>query len=92
VAPALLGFARTGAQFGVTLRRATVSGQPGGLYVTGADELVSVLALDIANDVVQCVRSVVHPDKLQHLGTEADIRAMLRAVSAHRRSEPPHAG
>jgi RNA polymerase sigma-70 factor, ECF subfamily len=38
-----------------------------------------VFALDVADGVVQTVRSVINPDKLRHLGPVADVRAMLRA-------------
>ena len=39
--------------------------------------LVNVFALDIADGVVQTVRSVINPDKLGHLGPLADVRAIL---------------
>ncbi len=84
VAPALLKLATLGPRFGLSLRRATVNGQPGGLYVTADAALVSVVALDIADDVVQAVRSILNPDKLGHLGPTADARAMLRTVSTRR--------
>jgi RNA polymerase sigma-70 factor (ECF subfamily) len=36
------------------------------------------MALDVAGGQVQGVRSVVNPDKLRHLGTPADVGALLR--------------
>lgn len=41
--------------------------------------MVSVVALDIADDAVQAVRSVVNPDKLKHLGPTVDAKALLRS-------------
>ena len=35
-----------------------------------------MFALDIADGVVQTVRSVINPDKLRHLGPVADVRAI----------------
>jgi RNA polymerase sigma-70 factor, ECF subfamily len=37
-----------------------------------------VFSLDIADGVVQTIRSVINPDKLRHLGPIADVRALLR--------------
>ena len=39
------------------------------------------MALDIAGDRVQGVRSVVNPEKLGHLGPVADLSALLRRAS-----------
>jgi RNA polymerase sigma-70 factor (ECF subfamily) len=38
--------------------------------------------LDIADGVVQTIRSVINPDKLRHLGPLADVHALIRE---HRR-------
>jgi RNA polymerase sigma-70 factor (ECF subfamily) len=46
--------------------------------------LMYVMTVDIADGVVQTVRSVIARDKLQHLGPLADVRAMLHA----RQGEP----
>lgn len=37
-----------------------------------------MFALDIADGVVQTIRSIVNPDKLNHLGPLADVRRLLR--------------
>jgi len=39
---------------------------------------VNVLSLDIADGVVQSVRSIINPEKLAHLGPVADARRLLR--------------
>jgi RNA polymerase sigma-70 factor (TIGR02957 family) len=63
---------------GFTLRREEVNGQPGALILDGDGELLGVMTLDIAEGQIQGVRSIVNPDKLQHLGPVADVRALLR--------------
>jgi RNA polymerase sigma-70 factor, ECF subfamily len=66
-------------ELGVTLRRAEINGQPGAMFYDSSGLLVSVLCLDIADGVVQAVRSVINPDKLHHLGQLSDFRTQLRA-------------
>ena len=36
------------------------------------------MILDVADGQIQAVSSIVNPDKLQHLGPVADLRALLR--------------
>jgi RNA polymerase sigma-70 factor (ECF subfamily) len=78
VARLLIGLGRQVYELGVTLRPAEVNGQPGALVVDPDGRLVSVFALDIADGVVQTVRSIINPDKLRHLGPLADARGLLR--------------
>ena len=52
---------------------AMVNGQPGAVVYDAAGRVASVVALDIADGLVQAVRSVVNPDKLQHLGPTSDL-------------------
>ena len=40
--------------------------------------ITNVFSLDVINGKVRTVRSVINPDKLQHLGEVADVRALLR--------------
>jgi RNA polymerase sigma-70 factor (TIGR02957 family) len=54
-----------------------VNGQPGAI-LKAAGGVVSVIALDIAGGRVEGIRSIVNPDKLQHVGEVADIAALLR--------------
>ena len=63
-------FKRT--HLGIRLRRTTVNGQPGAMILDPQDRLIYVFGLDIADDAVQAVRSVINPDKLQHLGPLSD--------------------
>jgi RNA polymerase sigma-70 factor (TIGR02957 family) len=79
VARTLAAWWRAGERVGgVTIRRVTVNGQPGGMLLDPAGRLVSVMALDVAGGQVQGVNSVVNPDKLRHLGPVADLEALLR--------------
>ena len=58
---------------GIRLVRVEVNGQPGAKIVDQGDRVVSVVALDTAEGRVQCVRSVVNPEKLRHLGPVSDL-------------------
>jgi len=75
-------FAGVGGQlgeYGLTIHRHEVNGQPGAVVLDADGRLVNVFALDIVDGVVQTVRSVINPDKLRHLGPVADVRGMLEA-------------
>ena len=61
---------------GVLLERVEINGQPGAMVRDGAGQLVNVFSFDIADGMVQAVRSVIARDKLRHLGPLADIGAL----------------
>jgi RNA polymerase sigma-70 factor (ECF subfamily) len=72
------GFARLQARLGsLDARREQVNGQPGALFFDREGSLIAVLVQDVADGQIQGVSSVVNPDKLQHLGRVADLRALL---------------
>jgi RNA polymerase sigma-70 factor (ECF subfamily) len=79
VARALIGGLRLArGRFGAfSSRREDVNGQPGALFFD-REELISVVILDVADGRIQGVNSIVNPDKLQHLGPVAALRAPLR--------------
>jgi RNA polymerase sigma-70 factor (ECF subfamily) len=79
VAKLLLGIARTRGELGVTVRRIEINGEPGAMFFDPSGLLIATWTLDIADGVVQTIRSVANPDKLGHLGTPADAYALLRA-------------
>jgi RNA polymerase sigma-70 factor (ECF subfamily) len=56
----------------------TVNGQPGGLMRTADGLVIGVLALDIVDGRVKEIRAILNPDKLDHIGPVADVRALLR--------------
>jgi hypothetical protein len=65
---------------GFTSRSEEVNGQPGALF-DREGRLISVVILDVADGQIQGVSSIVNPDKLQHLGSVGDLRALLRERS-----------
>ena len=82
VAGALAAWGKHAERFGgITMRRVEVNGQPGAVALDSEDKVIGVLALDIAEDRIQGVRSVVNPDKLRHVGPVADLRELLRRSS-----------
>jgi RNA polymerase sigma-70 factor (ECF subfamily) len=73
VARFLIGLFRRAHKEGTYGVPALVNGQPGAVVYDAEGRVASVFALDIADGVVQAVRSVVNPDKLQHLGPTSDL-------------------
>ncbi|MGZ6609302.1 MAG: RNA polymerase sigma-70 factor [Solirubrobacteraceae bacterium] len=60
-----------------SLRLAEVNGAPGALCLDEQQRLIGVVALDIAGGQITSIRSIVNPDKLQHLGPVGDFRSLL---------------
>ena len=56
-----------------------VNGQPGVVFLDSDGRIASVMSVDVADGVIQTIRSIINPDKLSHLGPVADIRWMLRS-------------
>jgi RNA polymerase sigma-70 factor (ECF subfamily) len=88
VARLLAGLGRGLAEAGLRVQRHEVNGQPGALVLDPDGRVVFVLALDIADGVVQTVRSVINPDKLDHLGPVADAWSLLRQRSTSAPASP----
>lgn len=79
VARRLMGGLRVVARLGgLTSRREEVNGQPGALFFDREGRVIAVMILDVAEDQIQGVSSIVNPDKLRHLGPVGDLRALLR--------------
>ena len=74
----LAGVSRDFRQLGVTIRRAEINGQPGALFLDPEGKLISIMCLDVSAGAIQVIRSVINPDKLQHLGPLADLRELQR--------------
>ncbi len=80
VARTLLNWTKRTARIpGASIRPVEVNGAPGALLLDGEDRLLGVLALEIAGGQIQGVRSIVNPQKLEHLGPVADLGAAMRA-------------
>ena len=73
VARFMLGLFRRAQKEGTYAVPALVNGQPGAVAYDSEGRVASVFSLDIADGQVQAVRSVVNPDKLQHLGPTSDL-------------------
>jgi RNA polymerase sigma-70 factor (ECF subfamily) len=69
---------RTGLRSGAKTERRQINGQPGIVILTTDGSVVGAMSLEIADDRVVAINSVVNPDKLRHLGPVGDVRAMLR--------------
>jgi RNA polymerase sigma-70 factor (TIGR02957 family) len=79
VARTLVAWARQGARMtGATVEPAGVNGQPGAVLRDGDGRLIGVMALEIADGEVRGVSSIVNPQKLGHIGRQADLGALLR--------------
>ncbi len=57
---------------GVSFEPALVNGGPG-LLARSRGQIVSVWSLEVLDGVIQTVRSIVNPDKLQHLGPASEV-------------------
>jgi RNA polymerase sigma-70 factor (ECF subfamily) len=73
VARLLAGIFARFASTGIRVVPVEVNGQPGAKFVDRDDRVVGVLSLDTAFGRVHCVRSVVNPEKLRHLGPVSDL-------------------
>ncbi|HEX5089483.1 MAG TPA: RNA polymerase sigma-70 factor [Nocardioides sp.] len=65
---------------GIQLERHEVNGQPGAVVRDASGKVVNVMTLDVLDGRIQVVRSVINPDKLQHLGPVADAWALMRGT------------
>ena len=74
----LLGLARQSRVAGLSVRPVEVNGQAGAIAEDAEGRVAGVVALDIAGGRVLAVRSVVNPDKLDHLGEPADLPELFR--------------
>jgi RNA polymerase sigma-70 factor (ECF subfamily) len=67
VARFLLGLVRQARNNGMTIDQTWVNGQPGAQVRDNEGRILSVFALDIADDHIRAVHNVLNPDKLRHL-------------------------
>jgi RNA polymerase sigma-70 factor (ECF subfamily) len=82
---ALRGWWRVGDLLGgIRLRRLTVNGQPGAALLDADRRIVGVLSLDVVQGKVQTIRSVVNPEKIDHLGPTADTGELIRRIRQSR--------
>jgi hypothetical protein len=78
VARTILAWVRQGARIpGASMRPVDVNGQPGALLLGPDERVIGVWALDIAEERIQGINSIVNPDKLRHIGPVGDLRALF---------------
>ncbi len=85
VARMFAGLGRRFADAGLQVEPHEVNGQPGAVFRDRSGRVINVLALDVLGGRIQVIRSVINPDKLQHIGPVADAWALMRKT-------PPDAG
>jgi RNA polymerase sigma-70 factor, ECF subfamily len=73
VARALVAFYGQSEAWGVTLEPVHVNGQPGFRSVDAEGRVVNVAGLDIEGGRVRAIRTILNPEKLEHLGEVSDI-------------------
>jgi RNA polymerase sigma-70 factor (ECF subfamily) len=78
VAKLIAGTLQQAREFGVTLRAVHINGQPGVMFLDDEDRIGAVMSVDVADGLVQTIRGVTNPDKLEHLGPVSDAREVLR--------------
>jgi RNA polymerase sigma-70 factor (ECF subfamily) len=78
VARLIAGTLAQAREFGVTFRGAHINGQPGVMFLDDEDRIGAVMSVDVADGLVQTIRGVTNPDKLEHLGPVLDAREVLR--------------
>jgi RNA polymerase sigma-70 factor, ECF subfamily len=76
----LLGLREQWTKVGVTLWRTEINGQPGTMFLDRDGRLINVFSLEVADGAVQTIRAISNPEKLEHLGPLADVRALLREI------------
>jgi RNA polymerase sigma-70 factor (ECF subfamily) len=79
------GFAAMLRGFGV-LEPRSVNDQPGAILRDGDGKIVAIIVLDVLDGRIQTIRTVINPDKLDHLGPVADAWSLRAEIQARRRS------
>jgi RNA polymerase sigma-70 factor (TIGR02957 family) len=72
----LTSFFRGYEEIGARMERAWINGQPGLLAFDSEGRLINVFSLDVAGGLIQTFRSIINPDKLEHLGYPLSPLAM----------------
>jgi RNA polymerase sigma-70 factor, ECF subfamily len=90
VAKLMAGTFTRASGLGASLQPMHVNGQPGVMFVDEEGRIGAVMSIEIADGVIQTIRGITNPDKLAHLGTVADLRAILRRGRTPVRREGDH--
>jgi RNA polymerase sigma-70 factor (ECF subfamily) len=85
VARMISGFSPLLLGSGVAAELHDVNGQPGAIYRTPDGKIAAIIALDVLDGHIQTVRTIVNPDKLEHLGPVADVWALRDTLVEQRK-------
>jgi RNA polymerase sigma-70 factor (ECF subfamily) len=77
VAKLIAGAIKQAKGIGVTIRATHINGQPGVMFLDD-DRIGAVMSVEVADGLVQTIRGITNPDKLEHLGPVVDAREVLR--------------
>ncbi|MFI6596497.1 RNA polymerase sigma-70 factor [Nonomuraea sp. NPDC050536] len=86
VARALAALVSPFAQIGGVVEPHEVNGQPGAIFRDRDGKVLNTWTLDILDGQIQTIRTVLNPDKLEHVGPVADAWAVVREAQQARRS------
>src|SRR5947207_3316760 len=78
------------AALGASLQPTHMNGQPGVMFLDEEGRIGAIMSIEIADGVIQTIRGITNPDKLAHLGTVADLRAILRRGGTRVSGEGDH--
>jgi RNA polymerase sigma-70 factor, ECF subfamily len=73
VAAFLVDIVGQGTRLGIRFEPVLVNGGPGLITHDAQGKIVSVLSIEVLDGVVQTVRGITNPNKLQHLGAVSDL-------------------
>jgi RNA polymerase sigma-70 factor (ECF subfamily) len=63
-----------------------VNDQPGAILRDGDGKIIAIVVLDVLDGRIQTIRTVINPDKLEHLGPVADAWRLRAEMQSRRRS------
>ncbi|MGV9384097.1 RNA polymerase sigma-70 factor [Nonomuraea sp. NPDC003707] len=75
------------ARIGGVVEPHQMNGQPGAIFRDRDGKVVNTWTLDVLDGRVQAIRTMLNPDKLEHVGPVADAWATLREATQARRPE-----
>jgi RNA polymerase sigma-70 factor (ECF subfamily) len=65
-----------------------VNDQPGAIVTDRDGKVLAIMAIDVLDGRIQTIRTVINPDKLEHLGPLADAWRLREELQARRRPKP----
>lgn len=85
VARVLVGMVRPFLDIGGIVEPHELNGQPGAIFRDRDGKIVNTWTLDILDGQIQMIRTVLNPDKLQHMGPVADAWQVVHEATKARR-------